>query len=81
MRYEELVQQPEQSTKALFEYLEEPWEPQVLKFDQFPSYTKAVSYKNLLGNRRQQDNQHSLIYRSRIGTGKTLDPLLQQFPG
>jgi predicted GIY-YIG superfamily endonuclease len=77
VRYEELVQQPETSAKALFEYLEEPWEPEVLKFDESASYSKAVNYKNLVETRRQQDEKRSLIYRSRIGTGRSLDPLLK----
>lgn len=69
MRYEELVLEPEKTLKTLFNYLEEPWDSVVLE--------RGPYKNNFTERRRKEDNEQSLIYRSRIGAGtKKLDPFL-----
>lgn len=77
VRYEDLAQQPEVAAKAIFDFLGEEWDPNLLKLDQSSSYQKNTQYKNLVEDRRQQDEKKSLIFRSSIGTGKKLDPLMK----
>ena len=38
VRYEELTTQPEAALKPLFEFLGEPWEPEVVDYDRFPHH-------------------------------------------
>lgn len=70
IKYEELVQNPEITLKELFQYLDEPWEANLLE---------EGAYENeLTKSRRQLDAQKSVFYTVRIGEGKrSLDPLLK----
>ena len=70
IKYEELVQNPENTLKELFQYLEEPWESNLLE---------EGPYENeLTKSRRQLDSQKSVFYTVRIGEGsRSLDPLLR----
>lgn len=69
-RYEHLVQEPEEVLRSMFAFLEEPWDPRVLNFDQ---------KSPLAASRRQQSGDQSLIYTSRVGVGaKELDPVLRR---
>lgn len=38
IRYEELTTRPEAALKPLFEFLREPWEPEVIDYDKFPHH-------------------------------------------
>lgn len=37
-RYEDLTHDPEETLKPLFEFLGEPWEPEVIDYDKFPHH-------------------------------------------
>ena len=39
IRYEELTTQPEGALKPLFDFLGEPWEPEVIDYDRFPHHS------------------------------------------
>jgi hypothetical protein len=70
VRYEQLVRAPEQVLRPLFAFLDEPWDPGVLTFEQ---------NSPLVASRREQSGDQSLIYTSRVGAGaKELDPLLRR---
>ncbi|MBT9314751.1 sulfotransferase family protein [Leptothoe spongobia] len=69
IRYEDLVKEPEENCKLLFEYLTEPWDPIVLE--------KGCYTSNLTESRRKESGETSALYQSRVGLGKKkLDPLL-----
>lgn len=76
LRYEDLVQDSETNAKSLFEYLDEPWDPDVLKFDKSQGFQSSEKYKSLVESRQKEAKSDSLIYKSRVGTGKKLDPIL-----
>ncbi|MCZ6820171.1 MAG: sulfotransferase [Calditrichaeota bacterium] len=69
LRYEELVENPEAVMRRVFEYLAEPWVPEVLQYDRFehdlpgPPMAREASQRITTGD-------NSLIYKSRVGTGK-----------
>lgn len=70
IRYEELVRNPEQVLRPLFEFLDEPWDAAVLAFNQSSPLVAA---------RREQSGEDSLIYTSRVGVGDAeLDPFLRR---
>ncbi|MEB3219543.1 MAG: sulfotransferase [Nostocales cyanobacterium 94392] len=77
IRYEEMVKQPENNAKLIFEYLQEPWVPQVLQYNETSSHNKDSSYAEYTKKRREQSQDKSLIYRSQVGKGKNLDPFLK----
>ncbi|MGG6238274.1 sulfotransferase family protein [Nodosilinea sp. AN01ver1] len=69
IRYEDLVADPENSLKTLFDYLNEPWSPEILD--------KAGYSSEITERRRKEGDEKSLIYKSRVGVGKKkLDPIL-----
>ncbi len=77
VRYEDLVAKPESSSKDIFEYLQEPWEPTVLRFDKSSSYNPEGGYERYTEEVRKKEKTEGFVYRSRVGTGKQLDPLLK----
>jgi hypothetical protein len=77
VRYENLVQNPEDTIKSLFEYLSEPWESQVLDYKKSPNYKEDSKYAQYTEERRRESQDRSLIYKARIGTAKNLDPFLK----
>ncbi len=50
IRYEDLCQNPEDVLRPLFEFLNEPWEPQVLEFYKFP-HDKGFEDGKIIGTR------------------------------
>lgn len=70
IRYEDLIYQTEITLRSLFKYLNEPWEPNVIQYDQFNHDLNEQQHKNFTQKRRQKGNEQSLIYSSRVGAGK-----------
>jgi hypothetical protein len=76
VRYEELVADPESCARRLFAFLGEAFVPAVLAFD--PSSHRATErYRRFTAGRRAAAGEGDLIYRSRVGAGRSLDPLLR----
>jgi hypothetical protein len=75
-RYEDLVSDPESTTKAIFDYLQETWNSQYLEYDKSPSFDKNRGFAQYTEQQRQQSEEKSLIYKTRVGTGRKLDPML-----
>ena len=73
LRYEELVKDPEKTLLPLFEFLQEPWDPIVLKHNEV-QHDNSPEYETFAESRRQSGNDKSLIYTSQVGRG-SLDPL------
>lgn len=77
VRYEELVTQPENILRGLFTYLNEPWDPVVLKHNEVEHDMREVSPGDTENSRRTATAK-SAIHSSRVGAGKgELDPLLK----
>lgn len=77
IRYEDLVAQPEVTLRDLFNYLQEPWEPEVLEYEKF-SHDDSKFTAQLTDQRRQSSKDFSTIYTAQVGAGKqTLDPFLK----
>jgi hypothetical protein len=75
-RYEDLVSDPEPTAKAIFDYLQETWNPQYLEYDKSPSFDRKGGFAQYTEEQRQRSSEKSLIYKTRVGTGKKLDPML-----
>ena len=69
LRYEELVDQPEQVMRRVFDYLNEPWSPEALQYDQ-AKHDLGPRHAQHTAGRRDTSEDKSLIYKSRVGTGK-----------
>jgi hypothetical protein len=70
IRYEELVSDPEKVLRPMFEFLDEPWDANVLAFEQA---------EGIPAKRREETGDRSLIYTSRVGQGENeLDPFLRR---
>ncbi|MGD1805918.1 sulfotransferase family protein [Dapis sp. BLCC M126] len=77
LRYEELVKNTEKTLLPLFEFLQEPWDANVLKYNEI-EHNNGPEYETLAEYRRQSNNDNSLIYTSQVGAGqKSLDPFLR----
>lgn len=77
LRYEDLVTAPEETIRPVLSFMEEPWDPVVLDYDQ-AQHDVADRYWDHTEKRRQTDKTSSKIYSSRIGKGKEeLDPILK----
>ncbi len=77
LRYEELVEGPEEAMRSLLAFLEEPWDQKVLHFDE-ADHDATERYMRFTAERRRAAGESSAIYRSRIGAGRsTLDPVLR----
>lgn len=71
IKYEELVLDSEGTMQRVCEFLQEPWEPELLE---------QGTYKSALTEKRRQStgNSDTLFYASRIGVGKKkLDPFIK----
>jgi hypothetical protein len=69
LRYEDLVTQTEPQLRALFEYLQESWDPIVLKYNEVP-HDVADVYQKATDERRKIGKDSSLIYSSQVGSGQ-----------
>lgn len=77
LRYEDLVTDPESTIRPVLSFMDEPWDPIVLNYDQ-ADHDVANRYWDHTENRRQSGRTSSKIYASRIGKGKEkLDPVLR----
>lgn len=77
LRYEDLVTDPESTMKDLLSFLDEPWDPIVLNYDE-ADHDVAEKYWSYTDTRRKRTEESSKIYASRIGKGKQdLDPILR----
>ena len=80
VRYEELVREPEPTLRPLFEFLGEPWDPNVLAFHELAH--DADRFQAFTASRREQSGDTSAIYTSRVGAGtRELDPFLRALTG
>lgn len=77
LRYEELVKNTEKTLLPLFEFLQEPWDTNVLKYNE-TEHDNAPEYETQAESRRQSNNDNSVIYTSQVGAGKrSFDPFLR----
>ncbi len=77
LRYERLVMEPEAEARRLFDFLDEPWHPEVLDFDP-ADHSGTERYRWFTAQRRTAGGEQTTIYRSRVGAGgRSLDPLLR----
>jgi len=77
LRYEDAVREPEKTLRALFEFLDEPWEPGVLDYGD-KEHDVAEKYTVEAEKRRAAARTDAQIYRSRVGTyRRELDPFLR----
>jgi hypothetical protein len=77
LRYEDAVNEPETTMRALFEFLDEPWEPEVLDYAAKP-HDVAGKYTVEADRRRAAAGTGTAIYDSRVGSyRRELDPLLR----
>jgi hypothetical protein len=77
LRYERLVRDPETEARRLFDFLGEPWHPEVLDFDP-AEHSATERYRRFTASRREAGGESATIYRSRVGAGgAALDPFLR----
>jgi len=77
VRYEDLVSKPEPTLRALIEFLDEPWDDIVLRYNEAP-HDNYGYYDVMTESRRKATADTGLIYRSRIESGDgELDPILK----
>ena len=69
IRYEGLVSDTEPTLRNVFEFLNEPWDPIVLNFNQVSHDIHEV-YAQSTDERRTTNKDKNLIYKSQIGKGK-----------
>jgi hypothetical protein len=75
VRYEELVRDTEKTMRGLLDFLGEPWDPTVLEHDKV-EHDVADKYAPFASSRRKGDGEQA-VYRSRVGAGKRIDPMLR----
>ncbi len=77
LRYEDLVADPEAQGRRLFAFLDEEWDPAVLRFDA-AMHRATDRYQRFTAQRRAAGGDGAIIYASRVGTGgDSLDPILR----
>lgn len=77
LRYEDAVREPEPTLRALFEFLDEKWDPGVLEYADRP-HDVAGKYTVEADARRAAAGTEAAIYASRVGTyRRELDPFLR----
>ena len=77
IRYEQIVESPKETLKPLFNYLNEPWEENVLDAESVKFADSASKYYSII--QKESSNGNS-IYGSRVGAGlKNLDPFTKAF--
>lgn len=72
LRYEELVSETEMTLRGIFEFLQEPWVPEVLNYNDAPHDVNELYATSTQAFRSDSD---SAVYKSRIG--KNIDPFLR----
>lgn len=78
LRYENLVTAPEETLRPLFDYLQEPWNPIVLKHNEVEHDMREAPTSTTTDKSRRTVSAKSAIYSSRVGAGKgELDPVLK----
>jgi hypothetical protein len=78
VRYEAMVADPEGTMRGLLEWLGEPWDPALLRYDEAPHGTTG-RHATFTAQRRSQGGDDSTVYASRVGAGGSrLDPLLRR---
>jgi hypothetical protein len=78
LRYEALVSDPEATTRALFAFLGEAWDPVVLRYEE-KEHRTTERHARFTQDRRKASGDQATIYRSRVGAGrKALDPVLHR---
>jgi hypothetical protein len=76
VRYEALVADPERTARELLEFLGEPWDPAVLRYDEL-EHGSTGRHARFTSARRVEGGDSAAIYRSRVGAGRaSLDPFL-----
>lgn len=77
IRYEQLVGDIEASTRDLFSFLGEEWEPQVLDFDK-KQHDVPARYYDQAASRQASAKTTDAVYGSRVGTyRRELDPMVR----
>ena len=77
VRYEQLVNDTEKTLRDVLDFLGEPWDPAVLEYDKQP-HDLGARYAAFSSLRRTTANEHTAIYRSRVGAHRReFDPLLR----
>ncbi len=71
LRYEDLVSEPEMILRGVFEFLQEPWVPDVLNYDKVPH---DVNQLYDTATQAFRGGSEGAVYTSRIG--KDINPLL-----
>lgn len=66
VRYEDLVADTEKQLRSVFEFLDEPWDPVVLTYDQLP-HDVPDKYHAFSQQRRSGSGSSGAIYRDRAG--------------
>ncbi|MEO7119018.1 MAG: sulfotransferase [Candidatus Limnocylindrales bacterium] len=78
LHYEALVGSPDPTMRELIDFLGEPWDDAVLRFDE-AEHDATERYQGFTARRRVQGGETSAIYGSRVGAGrKALDPVLRR---
>jgi hypothetical protein len=72
LRYEDLVSNTEMTLRGMFDFLQEPWSPDVLRFHEAPHDVNALY---AMSTQPFRSASAGAVYPSRIG--KDIDPFLQ----
>jgi hypothetical protein len=70
VRYEALVADPKGTMQELLDFLGEPWDDAVLHHDDY-LHDVAHKYAAFAQGRRQQGQEATAVYQSRVGAGRT----------
>jgi hypothetical protein len=77
VRYEQLVQDPEQTLRKVFDFLDEPWDPVVLRYDEV-EHDARVPLSTYPSTKPGSTVEQSAFRSDRVGAGKQeLDPFLK----
>lgn len=75
LRYEDVVDDSETALRGLFDFLDEPWVPQVLDYTE-RAHDVPAKYHAEAERRRRASRSGAPIYRSRVGSHRReLDPV------
>jgi Sulfotransferase family len=79
IRYEDLVSDTEGTMRKLLNYLGEPWDDSVIRYDDKPHDVQA-RYLSFSASRRAAADNKGPVYASRVGSHRReLDPFLRTF--
>jgi Sulfotransferase family len=77
VRYEDLVTDTEATLRKLLDFLGEPWDDALLRYDEQP-HDVQPRYLAFSSSRRAAANDPAAVYRSRVGAyQRELNPLLR----